>query len=48
MSWLLPICYDQPLWLKRSISCISIDEVMQDRTTRQVGPFDEAVDFRFG
>ena len=47
-SWLLAICYDQPLWLKRSISCISIDEVMQDRTTWQVGPFYEASNFRLG
>ena len=26
-SWLLPICYDQPLRLKRSINCITIDKV---------------------
>ena len=37
-SWLLPICYDQPLRLQRSINCTTIDEVMQDRSTRQVEP----------
>ena len=47
-SWLLPICYDQPLRLRRSINRMTIDEVMQDRTTRQVWPFSQASNFRLG
>ena len=47
-SWLLPIRDDQPLRLERSISCVTIHKVMQNRTTRQVGPFYEAGNFRFG
>ena len=38
----------QPLRLKRSINCITIDEVMQDRSTRQVGSFSQASNFRLG
>ena len=47
-SWLLPISCDQPLRLRRSINCTTIDEIMKDRSTRQVGPFSQASNFRLG
>ena len=33
-----PSVATKPLRLKRSINCMATDEVMQDRSTRQVGP----------
>ena len=37
-----------PAWLSASINCIAIDKVMQDRSTKQVGSFSQASDFRLG